>query len=490
MSFEFVVPPMGHQTVALRRAWPLREFALFHEMGTGKTFTTINLAAARFQKGQINGLVIICDTPIKPVWYTGNGTWLDEDGKLQGSEVEKWCPVDYSAWVWESGDRIEQRFFREKRDELKILIVGVEALSIKNGSAIKAIEYFQRHHTIMSVVDESESIKNYKASRTKNVILVGGWSDYRLILTGTPITQGLEDLFGQFLFLNAKIVGCKNFYVFRNKYCVMGGFQGRKVLGYQFKEHLLDLIRPFVDYVTKDECMDLPEQIYPEPIVVRPTTEQKRVMAQLKQEFSMEDQGREITISTILERTLRYQQVIGGTFPFEEEDGSYNSQPISGVNPKLDAVMAYIAGLRPDAKCVIWARFVPEIEYILDEIWKVYGRESAVGFYGGTGKEQRIENSNRIQTDPTCRFIVSNQRVGGRGQTWTAVTYNLYYSNTFSYSDRYQSESRTHRKGQEKHVTYQDFEMALPQDKMILAAVRKKRDLAVEVEENLTGTST
>jgi len=476
---------MGHQTVALRKAWPLREFALFHEMGTGKTFTTINLAAARFQAGQINGLVIICDTPIKSVWYTGRGTWYDEDGKLQGSEIEKWCPVDYSVWVWESGDKIDRRWFYEQKDELKILIVGVEALSIKNGAAIKAIEYFQRHHTIMSVVDESESIKNWKAARTKSVVNVGGWSDYRLILTGTPITQGLEDLFGQFLYLNADIIGCKNYYVFRNKYCVMGGFQGKKVLGYQFQDHLMDKIRPYVDYVTKKECLDLPEQLYPESIIVRPTAEQKRVMAQLKAEYSMEDQGKEITISTVLERTLRYQQVIGGTFPFEEEDGSYSTIPISGANPKIDAMVKYISGLRPNAKCIVWARFIPEIHYIINALTELYGEEAIVAFYGAVDKAQRVKNTQRFQEDPTCRFMVSN-RVGSRGQTWTAGTYSFYYSNTFSYSDRYQSESRPHRKGQEFSVTYQDVEMSVPQDRMILMAVRKKRDLAEEVEESLT----
>jgi SNF2 family DNA or RNA helicase len=485
-KLEYKSPPMGHQVVALRRAWPKTEFAFFHEMGTGKTYEAINLAAARYINGQIDALVIICDTPIKSVWYTGKGTWLDEDGKLQGSEIEKWCPVDYSCWVWESGDRLE-KWFREKRDELKILVVGVESLSITNGRTYQAIEYFQRFHKFMAVVDESESIKNWKAKRSEHVVTVGGWADYRLILTGTPITQGLEDLFGQFLFLNAKIIDCKNFFVFRNKYCVMGGFQGKKVLGYQFQDILMDKIRDYVDYVTKDECMDLPEQIYPEPIRVQPTDEQKRVMDQLKREFAMEDEGKELTISTVLERTLRFQQVIGGTFPFEDDEtGNYDTKKISGKNPKLDALMLYVGQLRPGVKAIIWARFVPEINYIVDELRAEYGDEAVVSFYGATSKEERIENSNRLQTDPSCRFIVSNQRVGGRGQTWTAATYALYYSNTFSYSDRYQSESRPHRKGQEHPVVYQDFEMNIPYDRMIMTAVRKKRDLALEVEEALT----
>lgn len=464
---------MGHQTVALRKAWPKREFALFHEMGTGKTFTTINLAAARYLAGQIDGLVVICPTPIKNVWEV---------------ELEKFCPVDYSVWVFESGDQ-PKPWIREKREELKVFIIGVESLSIENGQSMQKLEYFSRFHRFMCVVDESSRIKNYKAKRTKNVVKVGSWADYRMLLTGTPITQGLEDLFGQFLFLNTKIIDCKNYFVFRNKYCVMGGFQGKQVLGYQFTDHLLNKIEPYVDYVTKDDCLDLPPKVYADPLIVKPTDEQLRVIRQLKNEFAAQDQDKEITVSTVLERMLRYQQVIGGTFPFEE-DGAYKTTPISGRNPKIDALLEYVSDIPERAKCIVWARFVPEIGYIERALSKEYGKDAVVTFYGATDQEARKANVQRFQEDPRCRFIVSNQTVGGYGQTWTAATFVVYYSNTFSYEDRYQSEDRAHRKGQENHVTYQDIEMAISYDKMILKAVRKKRDLALEVEEYLTAEGT
>ncbi len=470
MAFAYKVPPMGHQLVALRKAYKPPEYALFHEMGTGKTYTAINLAAARYKSGLIDALIVICPTPVKHVWET---------------ELEFCCPVDYSVWVWQSGDRVGEKWFRVKKDELKIIVVGVESLSIRNGRSIQMLEYFQRFHKLMVVVDESSRIKNYKALRTKNVIKVGGYADFRMILTGTPVTQGMEDLFGQFLFLNANIIGCKNYFVFRNRYCVMGGFQGKQILGYQFKEDLLNKLKPYVDYVTKEQCLDLPDQVYPEPIIVQPTDEQKRVMLQMKNEYAMEDQGKEITVSTVLERTLRYQQVIGGTFPFEE-DGRYETQPISGRNPKLEATLEYLGDIPKTSKVIIWARFVPEIRYLIEALRAEYGEDSTLEFYGATDHDQRRENSRLFQTDPTRRFIVSNQTVGGYGQTWTAATYCLYYSNTFSYEDRYQSESRPHRKGQHHNVTYQDIEMAVPQDRMILKAVRKKRNLALEVEEELT----
>lgn len=460
---------MGHQLVALRRAWPHNAYALFHEMGTGKTFTAINLAAARYQKGQIDGLVVICPTPIKSVWEL---------------ELEKFCPIDYSAWIYESGDK-PKIWIREKREELKVFVIGVESLSIGKGQSIQQLEYFQRFHKFMCVVDESSRIKNWKAARSKNVVKVGGWAEYRLLLTGTPVTQGLQDLFGQFLFLDAKIIDCKNFFVFRNRYCVMGGFQGKQILGYQFQENLYAKLKPYVDYVTKEQCLDLPEQVYPAPIIVQQSPEQKRVMKQLTDEYTMMDGDDEITVSTVLERMLRYQQVIGGSFPFEK-DGEYHTKPIPGANPKLDAMMEYIDDVPENAKIIIWARFVPEIVYIVERIGSVYGPSSVVSFYGATTPEERPLNSQAFQENPQVRFIVSNQTVGGYGQTWTAGTYVIYYSNTFSYEDRYQSESRPHRKGQTNHVTYQDIEMAVPQDRMILKAIQRKKDLAEIVEEALS----
>jgi SNF2 family DNA or RNA helicase len=152
----------------------------------------------------------------------------------------------------------------------------------------------------------------------------------------------------------------------------------------------------------------------------------------------------------------------------------------------MEAMIEYISDIPETAKVIIWARFVPEINYIVEAIEDEYGPEAIVSFYGATSSDERKENAARFQADPTCRFIVSNQTVGGYGQTWTAATFVIYYSNTFSYEDRYQSEDRAHRKGQENHVTYQDIEMDVPQDRMILKAIRKKRDLAEIVEEDLT----
>jgi hypothetical protein len=125
-------------------------------------------------------------------------------------------------------------------------------------------------------------------------------------------------------------------------------------------------------------------------------------MKQLKDEYAMQDGDEELTVSTVLERMMRYQQVIGGTFPFELE-GEYHTKPIPGGNPKIDEMMELLSGLPETVKVIIWARFVPEIGYITDAIREEYGESSVVQFYGATDNERTCVRFNK-----TPRYVLSS----------------------------------------------------------------------------------
>jgi SNF2 family DNA or RNA helicase len=469
MSHPYKFPPMGHQVVALKRAWKKPHFALFHEMGTGKTFTTINLAAGRFLKDQIDSLVVICPTPIKLVWEL---------------ELEKMCPVPYEVLTVQAGQASKEKllyFTEHKTDALKVVIVGVEALS--QGNAFTVVRNFAKLNRPMAVCDESSKLKNAKTNRTKNAAAIARECLYRIILTGTPITQGMEDLFGQFQFLHPKIIGMRSYFQFRNMYCVMGGFEGKQVLGYQNTDALMKKVSPYIDIVKKDEVLDLPPKLF-ERIGVEPTKQQLKLIADLKHEFMANQDDKELMTRTVLERLTRFQQIIGGNFPFNEEEGGYSTEPIQGPNPKIDAVMDLLEDLPLDTKVIIWARFIPEIELIRDRLRAKFGDQSTVTFYGKDGDDERKTSVHNFQVGD-ARFMVSNPSLGGMGQTWTAATVVIYYSNSFSYEDRMQSEDRAHRKGQEHPVTYIDIEVNHPYDRMILAAVKRKGGIAKFVEESI-----
>ena len=470
MSFPYKMPPMEHQLVTMKWAWQKPAVALFHEMGVGKSYTVINLAGAYFRKDMIKAVIVICPTPIKSVWDL---------------EVEKMSPVDAEVYVYKSGDKGLDNFMATPSDKLKYLVVGIEALS--QGKAFEQTMKFARAYSgkgVMVVCDESSKIKNAQAARTKKAVKIAEIGDYRLILTGTPITQGIEDLYGQFQFLDSNIIGCKSYFVFKSMYCVMGGFENRNIIGYQRKEELLEMVKPYVSIIKSEEAMDLPDKTYVK-YTVEPTKQQLAAMKSLKDLFEAEMGEHTLTVATILERMTRYQQIAGGNFPYDDVDsGGYLTKPIEGKNPKLDALVESIDTLASTDKVIIWARFRPEIGLIAMTLRAMYGDDSVVEFHGGVNDADRRAAILGFQEDAKIRFFVVNQQTGSMGLTLTAATKVYYYSNSFSYEERVQSEKRNHRKGQSKHCLYIDLELNVHEDKMILAAIRNKASLAdyVEVE--------
>lgn len=466
--YNFKSEPMKHQSKGLDKIWANKEVAIFWEMGLGKTYAIIHTASARFLLGQIDALLIICPTSIKEVWET---------------ELEQWCTVDYDHHILVAGDRKVKKFItNEETYRLQVLIVGIESLSL--GGAYKHAESFCSTNTTMVSLDESSTIKNHNTKRTEKCINLGGMCDYRVIATGTEVSQGIEDLYSQYRFLNEKIIGHRSFYSFRNRYCIMGGFENKKIIAYRDTAKLMVLLKPYTDVVKKKNALDLPDKVY-EKHIVEITKNQKELIESLDDEFYAEDDDKHIEVNTVLEKLTRTQQILGGHFPYnmsEEDNENYGTKPITGKNPKLEDLISILSQTSHE-KVIIWARFVPEIEMIEETIAKEYGHHSVLSFYGKT--KNRKEQTRKFQNNPECKYMVSNQAVGGMGQTWTAATIVIYYSNSFSYTDRVQSEDRAHRKGQTNKVTYIDITANHPKDKMILEAIKKKKSMAEYVSYNL-----
>ena len=478
--------PLSCQLEALNKGWGLEGFAAFMDMGTGKTFTTVNMAAARYENNQIAGLLVVCPTSIKGVWE---------------EEFEELCPIHYDLWVHESGlDKKTEKFIEGYAKNLKVLVIGVESLS--QGGAYDLALSFVQNHACMMAIDESSTIKTppkwvkgkYKDNRTSRCWSLGSHCKYRVALTGTEITQGIQDLFAQYRFLDTNIIGYKNYTSFRAKYCVMGGFGGKKIIGYANIDELMTKIKPYTYRVKITDVHDMPEQIY-EKIYVQPNPEQERVLKDFADPYDMGStmDGKEIEIQTVLERIIRYQQVVGGFFPYQstvEKGGKlvkqYGAEPIPGKNPKLEALIDTIETIDQHRKIIIWARFEPEQRLISEKLKHRYGPESTVLFKGGLSKDERREITSKYQNDDKCRFFVSGG-AGYRGITLTRGTVAFYYSNTFSYDDREQSERRPWRTGQKNAVVYIDLIMKHKIDKQIITAVRQKKDMALFVAEKLEG---
>lgn len=473
-KFNTEFPPFEHQETVFALSRAHAEFALFMEMGTGKTRIIIDNAVYLHQMGSIEAVLVVAPNSVKE-------TWVEEIERM----APEWSSHRVAVWSAHAKKRqrqeVDELIHGDADGALRWLIVNVEGLSTDRLYEV-AMEYVQRHRA-MVVVDESSRIKNPKAKRTKAAFKLGQAAAYRRIMSGTPVTQGLLDLYAQFRFLNPLILGFSSYYAFRNRYAIMGGFNQKQVVGYSNLDELTDTIEPYSYRVTREECIDLPPKIF-ETRTVELTKDQRRVYDEMKRNMLTEVEGQTVTATIVLTQLLRLQQIVGGFVAVKGRDDltmleTHEVRGIPGKNAKLEALLELVDDLPEDEHVIIWARFRAEIALIADALRERYGDESVGEFHGGTPQRERdhVRRSFQRLADP-LRFFIGQTETGGLGITLTAAGTVVYFSNSFSLESRLQSEDRAHRIGQEKTVTYVDIVAKSTLDRKVLQALRAKKNLA------------
>ena len=467
MNYKFKTKPYAHQLTALEKSWNRETYAYFMEMGTGKTKVLIDNLAMLYDKGKVNGALIIAPKGVVGTWYN--------------NELPTHLP-DHIANVttlWQSHitkkqrEKLESLF--EVEESLHILIMNVEAFSTTKG--MDFAKKFLSCHETLTAIDESTTIKNPKAKRTKNIVNLSMSSKYRRIMTGSPVTKNPLDLFSQCYFLDPYHLGHESYYSFRMRYAIMktaniSGRQIQLVSGFKNLGELSDKLKPFSYRVLKEDCLDLPDKIYMKR-QINLSSEQLKVYDQMRKEALATLNGKKVTTVNALTQLMRLHQITCGHFT--SDDGT--TQPIK--NNRMTELMDVLE--ETEGKAIIWAHYQYDITNIIKEVVKVHGPGSIVDYYGLTPQDERQPNIKKFQSDPKCRFIVGTPSTGGYGITLTAANTVIYYSNGYDLEKRLQSEDRAHRIGQKKSVTYVDILADETVDEKIVKSLRKKINIASEV---------
>ena len=469
MKYKFKTKPYDHQLLALSKSWNKREYAYFMEMGTGKSKVLIDNIALLYDRGGINAAVIVAPKGVYRNWSE------KEIPAHMPDHVEKYVAV------WTPTPTVKQKKELTKLFEvshsLKLFIVNVEAFSTKKGVAFVA--KFLLAHNVLIAVDESTTIKNPKAQRTKNLLKLAVNTKYRRILTGFPVTQSPLDLYSQSSFLSPQLLGYTSFYSFQNRYAKLinrkiGTRTFRQVVGYHNLEELTSNVKTFSYRVLKKECLDLPDKVY-QKREVELTAEQKKVYKELKENAIAELDSQElVSVTSILTQILRLHQVVCG---FVRNDSGDEVEVKSNRLDELINILEEVQG-----KTIIWANYQYDIKRILKTLHNITGVDSVATYYGGTPDEERQEVIRRFQDpDSELKYLISNTQTGGYGITLTEASNVIYYSNNYDLEKRLQSEDRAHRIGQTNKVTYIDLVAKGTVDEKIVKALRNKLDLAQEV---------
>ena len=458
-KYIYKTQPYEHQRQALIKGAKLKNFAYFMEMGTGKTKVAIDNAAYLFKEKQIQLVIVIAPNSVYQNWI---------------KEIETHCPVeDYNIFV----HKVDKKF-QYLADKLNFYLINVEAFSHQSGVQTLMPILLNLGRYTMMILDESTTIKNREAKRTKAICKLGTMAGYKRILTGSPITKSPLDLYTQCSFLSPSLLGFKSFLSFRNRYCMMEPIpvsNDRVIMipKYFINLHELeDKLKSFSYRVRKEDCLDLPEKIYQQRFVEF-TVEQKRVYKQMQEQAFAIIQDQEVSFANKLTEMLKLHQVCNG-FLKTNEGAIVELEDC----PKLKELIKVIE--EGDGKFIIWANYIHNIESICKLLKKLYGDKSVVSIYGAVSVEDRTIAVNKFQSDPDVKFFVGNPTTGGYGLTLTAASYVVYFSNSYNLEVRQQSEDRAHRIGQKKNVTYVDILMRNSIDMLIVSALQRKIKISAE----------
>ena len=467
MNYKFKTKPYKHQMTALEKSWNRENYAYFMEMGTGKTKVLIDNAAMLYDKGKIDGLLIVAPKGVVGTWYNNElPTHLPE-------HIENITVLWKAAITKKQKENLDELF--SEGEGLHILIMNVEAFSTTKGMDF-ADKFLSCHRTMMAI-DESTTIKTPTAKRTKNILKLASFSRYRRIMTGSPVTKNPLDLYTQCDFLSPWLLDFTSYYAFRNRYAEMKtlhmhGRQIQIVNGFKNLGELSDKLKDFSYRVLKEDCLDLPDKIFIKR-QIQLSPDQRKLYEQMKKEAIAILKGKQSTTVNTLTQLMRLQQITCGHFT--ADDGATQPIPNNRITELMDVLE------ETEGKAIIWAHYQYDITAIIQAVVKKYGPGSIVDYYGLTPQEERQPNIKRFQDDPKCRFIVGTPATGGYGITLTAANTVIYYSNGYDLEKRLQSEDRAHRIGQKKSVTYVDLMADDTVDEKIVQALRKKINIASEV---------
>mgnify|MGYP000851502394 CR=1 FL=1 len=421
--------------------------ALLMEMGTGKTLVSIAVAGCMYQHGKVKRVLVVAPLSILGVW---------ED------EFAQHADYPYSMTILKGSTT-------KKRKQLtKLPSEGLQIVVVNYESAWRLEKELMGYNADLIIADEAHKLKENRSAQSKGMHHLGDQAKYKLLLTGTLITNRELDVFSQYRFLNSKIFGT-SFYSFRNRYFDMCGYGNHTpVFRKSMTDDFLQKLHSVAYRVTKEECLDLPA-ITEEVRTVELTASAAKIYREVEAESYAKLAESEVTTTNILTRIMRLSQITGGHLTGDEGIVNVVSyDKLNALSDILDAAMA------EEKNVVIMARFIVEL-YAIQELLL----ERKIGYavvHGGI--MDRGKQIQRFQHDDNCRVFVGQIAAAGLGITLTAASTMVFFSMDYNMSNFEQAKARIHRAGQKENCHYIYLVCKGTIDGKVLYALQKKVDLA------------
>lgn len=493
-----------HQKAAIEFARPKNFFAAFHDPGTGKTRTLIEITREVFNShSRIMRTVVFAPPVVCPNWrdewrkYTqikpDQVTVLAGDGELR---LKTFLNKAYT--------------FPELKEGPKghVFVTNYEVLTRMPKLQIE----LERWRPEVVFFDESHKIKNPQAKVSEAAVKLANKAAYKYIATGTPILNNALDLFMQVKALmggfptmdyfksggDARFL-ITNFFGFRARFFADRN-KGMPANKYFPDYQLMTLQRDGIDaageltrilsmigtVAKKEECLDLPPELV-QTIRVPMAPDQEKAYREMERTFIASFNEGISMAQLAITKGMRLQQITSGFVPLTDndpEDEMAAAKVSFGKTPKQEALRELLETLTPRSKVLVWAVWKENYEQIkrVCEDLRIEYVEVHGGISSGKKKEENIQ---RFKTDDRVRVYIGHPGSGGIGVNLVQAGYSIRYSRTFSLEQLIQSRARNYRGGTKEQghesITHYELVCADTIEELAVEALNGKQEISAKI---------
>lgn len=441
---------MQHQQDAVEKLNGVKVAALFMDMGTGKTLTAFEWLRRKAHK--ISKVLYFCPVSVK---------------KTIANQLEQHTTANYYLF----GDKTKQGSIPES----DFYIIGIESMSDSDRMMLCANSLVDENTAV--VVDESTYIKNHYASRTRWITEIGKKAKYRMIMTGTPMSNGFKDIYSQMYFLSPLILGYNSFFSFAANHLEYSEKYPGVVRRAHDTELLAKKMQPYVYQVKKSECLDLPEKSYSSRYYSLTPLQAQVYQARKDEFFELVEKYEEIDSTAIFNLFTDLQKICSGYW-------LSGNETIVAKHGRIDLLKEIIAEIPENEKIVIWAKYMHDIDGILAALKAEYGNDCASEYTGRKNEKERAIEADLFTKHR--RFFVGTQATGGHGlNELVCSSYAIFYNNNFKFGERMQAEDRQHRLGMGSSVHYVNIIASNTIDERIEKSLDKKESILLSFQREI-----
>jgi SNF2 family DNA or RNA helicase len=418
---------LRHQAEALRFCCSMKVSALYADTGTGKSRIAIDLAVSRYEAGEIKKALVFLPAATM---------------KNFQKQVELWCTRKEIVWKFASS----------------------ESMSASMKAIFDALCFADAETQV--VVDESHFIKNPTAKRSQRIAMVCNRATYKLVMTGTPVTDNIHDLYMQYACLSPLIIGVDSWRKFEEKYLIIGGRLNEEIIGYKNVDHLMGLVEPYTYQIAKEECLTLPAKTF--------LTHTCELTGEQQERY---DDEKELLLEVIKKKDLRATDIFKSLTRMQQICSGFTCNEAGKTCLLASNKLALFGDIPAEDKLAVFCKYIFEVEAVV----KRFGREKCAIFTGRNPKERDDELADFVKGAKP--YFVATMQSGGTGLNGLQEVCRriVFFSNSFSYFHRKQSIGRVDRQGQRKEMVIHDFRTQANIDEKILKNLSRKGNLANEI---------